>query len=180
MAVLRASPRVAILVFLVFAAAGAISERASGSGASASGDATVEMMDFHYAPRAVSVPAGAQVTWTNTSTAPHTATSPFAVFDSTVKKPGESWSFVFEKPGTFPYECIFHEGMRGEVVVLASDASPGAPPPPAPASQEVAQPGASSGRGGVVWLGALGIALGAASIGFAVAGGWVVRREARR
>ena len=30
---------------------------------------------------------------------------------------GESWSYVFADPGTFPYICTIHEGMSGVVVV---------------------------------------------------------------
>ena len=81
-----------------------------------------------YDPHEVIVDVGGQVTWTNTDTAAHTATSgdlqndPDNVgteFDSSLFGPGKTFSKKFEEAGTFPYFCQVHPWMAGIVTVQA-------------------------------------------------------------
>jgi plastocyanin len=77
----------------------------------------VKIDNFTYAPAAVTVAAGTTVTWTNRDDIPHTVVSPDKVFKSKVLDTDEKFSFVFAKPGRYPYFCSIHPKMTGEVVV---------------------------------------------------------------
>jgi plastocyanin len=70
-----------------------------------------------YAPNPITVAAGTTVTWTNTDSTAHTATSDNGAFDSGTIGAGGNFSFTFQTRGTFPYHCTFHRGMVGSVVV---------------------------------------------------------------
>lgn len=93
----------------------------------------------------VTVPAGTTLTWRNLSNnEPHTVTFPAAgqplppaygnpfspptggttydgsqIVNSGVMNPGDEFHLTFTKPGTYTYECIFHdeEHMEGTVIV---------------------------------------------------------------
>ncbi len=62
------------------------------TGGSSSGN-TVSISNFTFAPANITVPAGATITFTNTDTAPHTATSEAAVGDYTNAAAAGGWSF---------------------------------------------------------------------------------------
>jgi plastocyanin len=58
------------------------------------------------------------VTWTNSDTAPHTATAQDReVLQSGTLNPGVSYSQIFDQPGTFDYFCEFHANMKGTIIV---------------------------------------------------------------
>lgn len=63
------------------------------------------------------------VVWENADTAAHTVTSgtpekgPDNIFDSGLFPPGSLFSFQFRQTGNFPYFCIVHPWMTGEVIV---------------------------------------------------------------
>ena len=126
---------VAVLAVLVLAACGGSS---AGSGASTpassptsaiAGSSAVSIADFAFSPQTLTVPAGTTVTWTNNDGAPHTVTSTDApstsaqttgVFDSGNLGSGQTFSFTFEKAGTYYYDCTLHAAqasMHGTVVV---------------------------------------------------------------
>lgn len=94
---------------------------ASGTPAAATAADRVEIKDFKYLPDAVTVAVGTKLTWTNSDSAPHTATSgtspnPDKVFESGTMAKGESKSVTVSKPGTFVYYCAFHPFMQATVV----------------------------------------------------------------
>ena len=89
---------------------------ADGDTADASATA-VEIVDFSYRSDTVEIAAGTTVTWTNNDTVPHTATADDGSFDSGSLGKGDSFSHTFDEPGTYPYFCAFHTGMRGTIVV---------------------------------------------------------------
>lgn len=87
-----------------------------------------------YNPAIISVKSGDTVTWNNDDKEAHTVTSgigpgrfgwmsgktfgePDGMFDSGRFMPGESWSYTFDKPGTFQYFCVIHPWMEGAVLV---------------------------------------------------------------
>ncbi|MFQ5343142.1 MAG: plastocyanin/azurin family copper-binding protein, partial [Anaerolineae bacterium] len=72
---------------------------------------------FAFTPDYMTVLVGTNVTWTNSDTAIHTVTSPW--FDSGDMANGDTFSYVFDTPGTYNYVCSYHEfsGMTGTVVV---------------------------------------------------------------
>ena len=70
-----------------------------------------------FNPNPIMVSVGATVTWTNSDTIAHTATSNTGAFDSGLIGAGGQFSFTFQSAGTFPYHCTIHPGMMGSVVV---------------------------------------------------------------
>lgn len=80
----------------------------------------IESQDDFFRPDKVTVMVGTQVTWTNTGKKNHTVTSG-NTFDMDLK-PGQSFSFTFDKAGTYQYYCVTHsesehEGMVGTITV---------------------------------------------------------------
>ncbi len=73
--------------------------------------------DFMFAPVSVTVRAGSTVTWTNKDDEPHTVASESGLFRSGALDTGESFSFKFERPGTYRYTCSIHPRMVGTIVV---------------------------------------------------------------
>jgi plastocyanin len=78
---------------------------------------TIDIRDFAYHPAQTEIAVGTTVTWTNSDTVPHTATATDRTFDSGILDPGKSYSFTFEKTGTFDYACLVHPQMKGTIVV---------------------------------------------------------------
>jgi plastocyanin len=93
----------------------------SAPGETAAGEASegtsVTIKDYAFNPPTLTVSAGTTVTWTNTDPVPHTATASDSTFDSGNLNPGQSYSFTFSTPGSFPYVCQYHAGMQGTIVV---------------------------------------------------------------
>ncbi len=77
----------------------------------------VKIVDFAFRPRAITVPRGTRVTWVNRGNANHTSTANSGLWDSGLLSPGESFSRVFRRAGTFRYKCKIHPAMVGKVVV---------------------------------------------------------------
>ncbi len=96
--------------------------------------ATVTMGTMWFTPATVTITAGEQVVWKNTSTMYHnvvndpakvsatldvsrpSGTAPFA---SHLLQPDSGFSWVFDRPGVYHYVCTLHEwaGMKGTVIV---------------------------------------------------------------
>ncbi len=76
---------------------------------------------YTFQPASVTIKAGSTVVWVNDSGVVHTSTSDTGdavTWDSSViSTGGGSFSFVFTKPGTYPYHCSFHSFMHGTIVV---------------------------------------------------------------
>ena len=77
----------------------------------------IAIADFAFAPQDVSVPAGTKLTWTNDDPTPHTVTALEGEFGSDTLDPGDSFSFHFDRPGTYSYRCAIHPEMKGVVTV---------------------------------------------------------------
>lgn len=94
---------------------------------------------FWYSPPVLMVHSGDTVTWLNSDNEIHTVVSgkgvdrgefsqgkmtgtPDGYFYSEPFNPGHSWSYTFNKAGTFYYFCTIHPWMNGVIVV--SDAIP--------------------------------------------------------
>jgi plastocyanin len=86
--------------------------------ASAAEPTIVMARDFMFAPLSLSVTAGSTVTWTNKDDEPHTVVSDSGLFRSAAMDTNESFSFRFDKPGTYHYACSIHPRMVGTIVVL--------------------------------------------------------------
>lgn len=84
---------------------------------------TVTIKDYKFQPAAITVAPGTTVTWTNKDSVQHTVTSsqgaPVA-FGSELLKQDETFSYTFQKTGTYPYYCKPHPYMKGTVYVVPS------------------------------------------------------------
>ncbi len=76
-----------------------------------------------YIPFNVSVSVGDEVTWSNDDSAAHTVTSgtpadgPDGNFDSSLFMAGNTFSVTFDEAGDYPYFCMVHPWMTGNVSV---------------------------------------------------------------
>lgn len=77
----------------------------------------IVIKDFNFAPTPLTVNVGSTVTWTNTDDEPHTAVSDTGLFKSGGMDTNESFSFKFDKPGTYHYTCSIHPRMVGTIIV---------------------------------------------------------------
>ena len=89
----------------------------ASNGPAAEGATIVMAKDFMFAPTALTVAAGSTVTWTNRDDEPHTVVSDSGLFRSAALDTNESFSFRFDKPGTYRYMCSIHPRMVGTIVV---------------------------------------------------------------
>lgn len=82
-------------------------------------EARIGIDNFTFKPAEILVSTGTEVVWTNDDDIPHAisdAALPRA-FKSTVLDTGQSFSYVFPRPGTYHYFCSLHPHMQGTVVV---------------------------------------------------------------
>lgn len=94
----------------------------------------VGMGSMSFVPATITINAGEQVVWKNTSTYYHNVVddpgrainrvdvsfpSGASAFGSALLQPGGTFYHTFDKPGTYHYVCVVHEtgGMRGTVIV---------------------------------------------------------------
>jgi len=77
----------------------------------------IVVKDFMFMPTPLTVKAGSTVTWTNMDDEPHTVVSDTGVFKSGGMDTNESFSFKFDKPGTYHFTCSIHPRMVGTIVV---------------------------------------------------------------
>jgi plastocyanin len=87
---------------------------------------TIPMQNNLFLPAEKTVVAGTTLTWVNLDPEDHDVITNDLTIISPLIKPGESWSYTFETPGTYAYVCDLHTGMEGVIVVA----------PPAPAAGE--------------------------------------------
>ena len=73
--------------------------------------------DFMFAPTSMTVTAGSTVTWTNKDDEPHTVVSDTGLFRSGAVDTDETFTFKFDKPGTYHFTCSIHPRMIGTIVV---------------------------------------------------------------
>jgi plastocyanin len=99
------SPLIAAAMTLIWAA----SEAAAPS--------KIEVKDFMFSPTTLTVEAGTQVSWVNKDDEPHTVVSDTGLFRSGALDTDESFSFKFDKPGTYHFTCSIHPRMVGTIIV---------------------------------------------------------------
>lgn len=121
-------------------------------GAGSIGAVTVEIADFAFAPRDVSVPAGSTLTWVNRGRAPHTVTSPASgPLDSGMVEPSASYRQQLTEPGVYEYLCTLHPEMIGRIAVTGTRSDPSeatsSSPPAAPLTDPEVPSEAAPGDG---------------------------------
>ena len=83
----------------------------------AAGEVSVEIADFAFSPADITATVGQTITFTNSDSAPHTAT----LDDDSCGTPnignGESNGLLFTAAGTYPFHCAVHPNMKGTITV---------------------------------------------------------------
>ncbi|MEK7682340.1 MAG: plastocyanin/azurin family copper-binding protein, partial [Chloroflexota bacterium] len=79
--------------------------------------ADVDVVNFAFSPRSVTVAAGGTVTWTQRDSTSHTATGPD--WGSANLSQGQRFTVTFARPGKITYVCNIHSFMNGEINVVA-------------------------------------------------------------
>ena len=76
----------------------------------------VSILPAGFVPRTVNVKVGETVTWTNEDHTAHNVAGTDLVSGEIA--PGKSWSYTFERPGTYNYICTLHPDTAGLVIVV--------------------------------------------------------------
>ena len=76
------------------------------------------MVDLAFEPAEIVVPPGTAVVWPNLGQTIHSVASLDMSWTSAILQPGESYSYTFAAPGTYPIWCPIHPAeMVGTVIV---------------------------------------------------------------
>jgi plastocyanin len=84
---------------------------------------TVQITKNGFVPTATTINVGDSVTWKNADTADHQVVANDGTFASPTLKPGESFTFTFQKAGKTNYNDSFATNHRGSVTVNAPPAN---------------------------------------------------------
>ena len=85
--------------------------------AAATRTTTVEIVNFAFAPKDLSVTAGTTVTWKNADDSPHRIADINGAYASAALDTEDSFSHTFATPGVYNYICSIHPYMKGTIVV---------------------------------------------------------------
>lgn len=88
------------------------------SATAAAAGTKVSIAGFAFRPQAITVKAGASITWSNDDASPHPVTFRDGSAGAKSLSPGQTFTRMFDKPGTYDYFCSFHPYMTGHVIVL--------------------------------------------------------------
>ncbi|CAN5675973.1 hypothetical protein BH10ACT1_BH10ACT1_14190 [soil metagenome] len=99
--------------------AAATTTTAAADPGSGSAEEKVEIVDFAFNPKDISIKAGGKVTWTNSDSAKHNAQGRGGPTDFKTKdlSKGDSDTVTFDEAGEYEYVCSFHTYMKGRVMV---------------------------------------------------------------
>jgi plastocyanin len=113
------------------AAASTAASTAASGGASGGGGAgcavapagstaavTITIKDFKYSPAPAQAKVGDVVAWTNSDSAPHSATMDNGACDTDTISPGSTAMLVFNAPGTYTYHCKVHPAQMKDVTIV--------------------------------------------------------------
>jgi amicyanin len=88
-----------------------------GIAAAAADDAKIMIDNFKFSPIPLTVAAGSTITWVNRDDIPHSIVVPALGVRSHTMDTDQSFTFRFEKLGTYDYICGLHPFMHGKIVV---------------------------------------------------------------
>ncbi len=77
----------------------------------------IEIKNFAFGPKTITVKKGTTVTWTNQDTVKHDAASDDGEFKTELMGQGESQSVTFDTVGTYNYHCTPHPNMKATIIV---------------------------------------------------------------
>lgn len=100
-------------------AAATVTVLLAAASAARADDAEVTIDNFVFTPATLTVKAGTRVVWKNQDDIPHLVVSDGnpPLFRSKALDTDDSFSAVFDKPGTYHYFCGLHPHMQGTIVV---------------------------------------------------------------
>ncbi|MEO8887854.1 MAG: cupredoxin family copper-binding protein [Jatrophihabitantaceae bacterium] len=78
---------------------------------------TIDVKNFSFNPQTVSVATGTKVTWDFQDSVNHNVTANDKSFKSKDLGKGGSYSYTFNKAGSYSYLCTIHQYMTGTVTV---------------------------------------------------------------
>jgi len=93
-------------------------QQTAGSASAAAG-AKVSIAGFAFGPQAITIKTGEAITWSNNDGPAHTVTFRDGSPGAKSLSPGEAFTRMFDKAGTYEYFCSFHPYMTGSVAVQA-------------------------------------------------------------
>lgn len=82
-------------------------------------DPKVSIAGFAFGPQSVTIHVGDSITWSNDDGPSHTVTFKDGSPGAKSLAPGQTFTRVFDKAGTYDYFCSFHPYMTGKVIVSA-------------------------------------------------------------
>ncbi len=79
----------------------------------------IDISGFAFSPASITVRKGETIVWTNKDSAPHTVTGGTnGDINSLSLAQNQTYSFAFDKTGTFSYHCKLHPNMKGTITVV--------------------------------------------------------------
>jgi plastocyanin len=79
--------------------------------------AQLKIDNFKFGPEKLTVAKGTEVTWTNQDDIPHSILLTGLGVRSQVLDTDKTFTYKFDKAGTFSYVCGLHPFMHGQIVV---------------------------------------------------------------
>jgi len=98
------------MLFATLAGSGAVAVEAPQTN-------SIVMKNFDFSPMSLTIKAGSSVTWKNLDGEPHTVTSADGLFRSGALDQNDTFTFKFDKPGTYKYVCSIHPRMMAAIIV---------------------------------------------------------------
>jgi plastocyanin len=84
----------------------------------AAGVVAVNIVDFEFVPKVITVSVGTRIEWTNVGPTIHTvADQALKLFGSDILNKGDHYSWTPSAVGTIPYWCTIHPDMVGTIIV---------------------------------------------------------------
>ena len=80
-------------------------------------DMEVNIDNFAFTPKELTVKAGTTIVFRNRDDIPHSVVGSKGEFHSKALDTDESFSFTFAKAGSYAYSCGLHPRMQGRIVV---------------------------------------------------------------
>ena len=116
----RSIAALAVLAGMILVPAPASASGGGGCGQPVTDEAgtAVDIRDYCFSPTILRVAPGDEVAFTNRDRAPHSVLGANATWgDYDDLKRRRAATYLFAKPGVYPYVCTYHVGMVGVVVV---------------------------------------------------------------
>ena len=96
------------------------SQNNASSSNQAASTGSIDIKNMMFTPSQITVAKGGTVTWTNNDSTTHTVVDDLSNVGGPASgdiAPGSTYSFTFNKTGSFQYHCSIHPSMRGTIVV---------------------------------------------------------------